>query len=325
MITILAVEVLGAPPVLDYNRLLVGCFGSDLIFVKSTEEAETALNSRSVDILLVNAPTYSTMKLAKIKSSKIKTILYSNLTMEDYALELRGEQNEILDHFVYWRDGSKFSQLELLTTLQKLIRSDIFGLEKYLEAGYALESFPIVGTSSRDELAIAVDTFCHNAYLSANTTRRAKAITEELLMNAIYDAPVAAGLSHYEDKRSDIYTLEPNEQSTLSLGCDSEVLMISVRDPFGAFRREKFYEYATKILHRNDNVRLIDTKSGGAGLGIFKMLYDSQGLIVNIKPGTATEVMAIIELNSKSQGFSKMGRSLHYFNDDRPLEAAPVK
>lgn len=325
MITILAVEVGEAFPVLDQNRLMVGCFGSELIFVQSTEEALHILNTRTIDVLLVNSPIYSLYRCAKDKSKGLKTILFSNITMEEYAAELDGKQTELLDHFVFCRNDNRFSQLELLTTLQKLIRSDIFGLEKYLEAGYAMESFPIVGTASRDILALEVENFCRKANLSANATRRAKAIVEELLMNAIYDAPVAAGLTSYEEKRSDSFTLEVNEQSVLKLGCDSEVLLISVRDPFGAFKREKFYEYASKILLRNDNERLVDTKSGGAGLGIFKMLYDSQGLIVNIWPGTATEVLAIIELNTKSQSFSKAGRSLHYFMQTNPPIEVAIK
>jgi len=325
VITILAVEVMGAPPILDQNRLLVGCFGSDLIFVKSKEDALHILNGRKIDVLLVNSPVHSILRHGKDKSGNMKTILCSSLTMEEYAVELAGEQNDLLDHYIFWRDGNRFSQLELLTTLQKLIRSDIFGLEKYLEAGYAMESFPITGTSSRDVLALEVENFCRNACLSVNATRRAKAISEELLMNAIYDAPVAAGLNHYEEKRADTFTLESDEQSILKLGCDSDVLMISVRDPFGAFTREKFYEYASKILHRHENVQLIDTKSGGAGLGIFKMLYDSHGLIVNIWPGTATEVLAIIELNAKSQSFSKAGRSLHYFTQNSPNPEVAIK
>lgn len=317
---ILAIEHSTGPKLPEYQKLLVGCFQGELTLVQSVEDALNFLNSHRVDILLINSPLYQVLGLAKDLYPTVITILFGNCTIEDYSSELKGEHIKLLDHFIFWREDSSFCLLELLTTLQKIIRKDIFGIEKYLDGGATIVSFPVMGTKSRELLVQEVDDFCKSCSLNSNTTRKAKAITEELIMNAIYDAPIAGGENRYEDKRNLPFELEPKDRSTLTIGCDSEVLLIGIRDPFGAFKREKFFDYANKIIYRYDNERLIDTKVGGAGLGIFKMLYDSNGLILNTVPAVATEVIAIIEMTLKNQAFTKMGRSLHYFSQTPKLD-----
>jgi hypothetical protein len=317
---ILAIEHSTGPKLPEYHKLLVGCFQGELTLVHSVEDALNFINSHRVDVLLINSPLYEVLTLAKNLYPEVATILFGNCTIEDYSTDLKGDHIKLLDHFIFWREDSSFCQLELLTTLQKIIRKDIFGIEKYLDGGATLASFPVMGTMSREQLVQEIEDFCKSCSLNSNTTRKAKAITEELIMNAIYDAPIAGGENRYEDKRNLPFELEPKDRSILTIGCDSEVLLIGIKDPFGAFKREKFFEYANKIIYRYDNERLIDTKVGGAGLGIFKMLYDSNGLILNTSPTQATEVIAIIEMTLKNQAFTKMGRSLHYFSQTPKID-----
>ncbi len=314
MTIILAVEHSSGPKLPEHRKLQVGCFQAELKLFHTVEDAIHFINHHKVDILLVNMPLYPLLSQSKDLYPDLKIILYGNCTIEDYSLELKGDHIRLLDHFIFWREDSSFCQLELLTTLQKIIRGDIFGIAKYLDGGATSATFPVLGTKSRDVLVQEVEDFCRSCALSSNITRKAKAVTEELIMNAIYDAPIAAGKNRYEDMRNLVFELEPGDRSILTIGCDSEVLVIGIRDPFGAFIRDKFFDYANKIVYRYDNERLIDTKVGGAGLGIFKMLYDSNGLVLNVAPGEATEVIAIVEMTLKSQAFAKMGRSLHYFS-----------
>ena len=142
-------------------------------------------------------------------------------------------------------------------------------------------------------------------------------ITEELLMNAIYDAPVAGGKHHYgELPRTESIKLQPEEYSKLSFACDGYIFGVGVADPFGALTRQKLFEYLKKVLRRSDSSNIIDTKKGGAGLGLFKILYSSHSLICNVRPKQQTEVMALIDIQNQVRDFSKMPRSVHYFSVD---------
>ena len=73
------------------------------------------------------------------------------------------------------------------------------------------------------------------------------------------------------------------------------------------------FEATKKSCCRSDSANLIDTKKGGAGLGLFKILYSSHALICNVDPGRKTEVIALIDIQHQVRDFSKMARSVHYF------------
>jgi hypothetical protein len=134
-------------------------------------------------------------------------------------------------------------------------------------------------------------------------------------MNAIYDAPVAGGRTHYDNIERTIHRdLATDEHSFLRYGTDGKTLALSIQDPFGAFKRDKWWQYTRKILKRDDADGLIDTKKGGAGLGIFKMLYSSHGVICNVNPGKMTEVIVLIDLVHPVRDFGVMPRSIHYFS-----------
>ena len=157
-------------------------------------------------------------------------------------------------------------------------------------------------------------TFAEDNRLGQYTSKLVFGITEELLMNAIYDAPVAGGKLHYAElPRTSPIVLQPDEYGKLTFGCDGSVFAISVADPFGALKREKLFQYLKKVLRRSDSANLIDTKKGGAGLGLFKILYSSHALICNVDPGRKTEVIALIDIQHQVRDFSKMARSVHYF------------
>src|SRR5690606_33329964 len=99
-------------------------------------------------------------------------------------------------------------------------------------------------------------------------------ISEELLMDAICDAPVAGGRQNFDQlPRTAVIELQEDEYATLQYGCDGKLFGISVSDPFGALKRDKLFQYLKKVLMRRDSSTLIDNKKGGAGLGIFKILY----------------------------------------------------
>jgi hypothetical protein len=151
--------------------------------------------------------------------------------------------------------------------------------------------------------------------IGKNIGRLAYGICEELLMNAVYDAPIAGGRKHYEQyERYESRYLAPDEWATLKYGVDGRIFAISITDPFGAFVREKWFSYLRKALKRDDSDTLIDTKKNGAGLGLFKMLYSSHGVVCNVDPGKITEVIILISLNQPVRDFVHMPRSIHYFS-----------
>jgi hypothetical protein len=319
--TILALEHPQGPKFPSQSQFRVGTYGSQVTKVSSWAEVQAAYSGKSFDIVLINYPIVQVLEFVKIKNNAVICILFTDMTMRDYSKELGGREDNLLDHIICMNQLSNYSCDELSATLQKLIRNDIFGIDKYLGSAPTVGSFPVKSTAHREELARELREFCELHKLGGSVQRRVNSIAEELIMNSLYDAPVAGGKAHYEDLRDQSFELQPDEYAILQIGFDAELVALGVCDPFGAFSRQKFFSYIKKVLHRDDIEDLIDSKKGGAGLGIFKIMYDANSLILNSQPRVKTELIALLESSEMIQDFDRMGRSVHYFEFNAPVEA----
>ena len=310
------VEIPGSKPLPEASALRVAAAGAEITCVTDIGSALAVLSSDALPpkALVLNAPEGRLLRLVRDLNPKTSTVLVTELTMERYSRELSGGEDVLIDHVIANRQGGVWTINELRVTLQKILRQDFFGVGKYLAPATPLVSHPVRGSADREPNNTAVMAFAKDHRLGDYMSKLIFGITEELLMNAIYDAPVAGGRTHYAElPRTTPIALEPSEYATLSYGCDGSVFAVAVADPFGALSKPKLYQYLKKILRRSDSANLIDTKKGGAGLGLFKILYSSHALVCNVQPGARTEVISLIDTQQQVRDFSKMPRSIHYF------------
>lgn len=315
---VLYVDSAGAMQLPDATALRVAANDAEIISVTDPIAAIAAIETTdNLDIVVANVPDFELFSRVRVKQPRALSVLVSDNTMEQYSRELNGKEDTLLDNFIANRTPSDWTINELRVTIQKILRQDFFGLEKYLAPGTPITKLSVRGSTDRDDYNAVVMKYAEENRLGQYMAKLVFGITEELLMNAIYDAPVAGGRHHYGDlPRTTVVELKPDEYSELRFGCDSHVFGISVQDPFGALTRPKLFQYLKKVLRRTDSTNLIDTKKGGAGLGLFKILYSSHSLVCNVELEKRTEVMALIDLKHQVRDFSKMARSVHYFAAD---------
>lgn len=314
--TVLYVDIPGRKPLPEASVLRVTGTGAEIVGVTDPKSAMAVIKTtENLSVMVTNTPALEVFQLARKLQPKMRTVLVTESTMEQYSRLLSGAEDELIDHVIANRIPGQWTINELRVTVQKILREDIFGIDKYLAPATLIQELTVRGSNDRESFNTMVMNFAEENRLGQYMAKLVFGITEELLMNAIYDAPVAGGRHHYgELPRTTSVELRPHEYSTLRYGCDGSVFGISVADPFGALTREKLFQYLKKVLRRTDSTNLIDTKKGGAGLGLFKILYSSHSLIVNVQPGKRTEVMALIDIQHQVRDFSKMARSVHYFS-----------
>jgi hypothetical protein len=278
---------------------------------------EALTNTSEYHVIVSNAPILLVFTEARARHPKASTILVTDSPMKTYSAALDDREDQLVDHVIANRTRESWTVHELRITVQKLLTRDIFGIEKYLAPGTKVHESCIKGSNDRDVYNKAVMTFVSNCKLGQHTAKMAFGISEELLMNMIYDAPAAAGIEHYAQlPRTASINLEPHEFGALTYGCDGRILAIGASDPFGALSRAKLFQYLRKVLKRDDSQHLIDSKKGGAGLGLFKILYSSHGIVCNVAKKKRTEIMAIIDVEEQLRDFSTMARSIHFFDGD---------
>jgi hypothetical protein len=145
---------------------------------------------------------------------------------------------------------------------------------------------------------------------------RIESVTDELLMNALYDAPaIHHGSSRHArvEKRAD--TLRPAEEAALlHYASDGRYLAVSVRDDYGELHKDAILEHVSRARAERGRPLLSQSETGGAGLGIYFILSAATRFIANIQPGERTEVICLFDLRQDGRTARTCAQSLHIFH-----------
>lgn len=202
---------------------------------------------------------------------------------------------------------------ELVVTVEKILRNDVFGLEKYLTWGIEPELEVLTSSREKDQKLTLLASFADTLGLPSRLTTLAKGVADELLMNAVYNAPVdAEGRPRYAHlPRTERIDLGPGEEVDLRWACDGRHLAISVTDPFGSLEVNTIRQYLARCFARGDDQ--MATHGGGAGMGLFYIFTSLSQLIVNIDPGQRTEVIGLLDVTGSYRDFAQRPKSFNVF------------
>lgn len=182
----------------------------------------------------------------------------------------------------------------------------------------AFAEFRPSNSRTRDLVASELMALAERAGAPGRLTGRIGESAHELLMNAIYDAPV----NHYgqpryaQDRRAEVQ-LEPHEIPTARFACDGTLLAIQVVDPFGRLTRDHVLR---SVLRGQAGARastsspMLDTSNGGAGLGLWRIYATAALTIVEVVPGHSTSVTAVFDIDVSPREARTMPSSLHLFD-----------
>ncbi len=126
--------------------------------------------------------------------------------------------------------------------------------------------------------------------VSSRTIQLLRDAAEELLTNAFYDAPVAAGVVTHPIPRTQDVTLSEESACDLVYGCRDDLAIVRVKDPFGSLTRERLVEVLTRCARTDMQVE-VDETMGGAGLGLWRLFTVSTFLAVSVVPNHHTEFL----------------------------------
>lgn len=279
---------------------------------KSTVEAETLFFENDYSIIFLSTDSLSFAKtLEKEDSLKTEVVLVTDGESKDYIQNMT--KYPFLTNIIARREEDRaFNIRSITTTLNKMITKDIFGLDKYLNWGVEIKTFSINSSVQRREVNDQVVEYLTNLGLRSSVKTKASSVLEEMLMNAIYDAPVdEKGDTLYNNlSRTVEVNLSTEQAPTIKVATDGLFLALSVADPFGAFKKETIFKYLENNYYNlNENMNK-ELGKGGAGKGLYMITEQSDLVIYNVKKGSRTEVIALFDL---SPNRSSSTPSVHYF------------
>jgi hypothetical protein len=187
----------------------------------------------------------------------------------------------------------------VFVTAQKLLTGDIFGIEKYLPAGTPVHYARLRDFDGRSRAIETVLGFAEEARMRRQVRTAIGSVCEELLMNALYDAPVdAAGRPMFAD-------IEPHHRRetrsprpvSIRYAATEQLFAIAVRDRFGRLAKNTMLSYIDKCI---SSPMQIDRKTYGAGLGLYLVANAAASYVVNVAYGIATEVVCTFDRGAKT-------------------------
>lgn len=275
------------------------------------EDAEIRIKTAtSVDVLVCNDIVPSLLKAYHRKFPSGHVVIVSGMPIEPLWRLLETAGLGFINHVIANQFDADWAIHDLRITLQKILNGDYFGLEKYLGPSAHLHEQRVTLEDDRDVINRKVMEHAETCGASSYASRFVYGVCEELLMNALLDAPRAAQTHSGGAAPSSGKLREAN----LRYGYDGRWFAVSVSDPFGSFDRDKLFHYVKKVALPKDSRILIDTKEEGAGLGIYKILFSSHGFVCQVAPGKLTETIVLFDLHLKVRNFEKMARSIHFFD-----------
>jgi hypothetical protein len=271
------------------RRTLSGA-GSVVEFVS----VETA-DSLPADLLVVDADSRAKLDLVRLAERTGAQVLVVGLSLaESEALELlRGQR---LNHVLDAPDHGA-----LVVTSGKLRQNDIFGVEKYLAWGALVHERSVQSYDDKRQALAELVQFAADAGARRQVAARIEAVADELLMNALYDAPaVRRGVAPTP--------VDPEVPALLRYACDGRTLGVAVRDRYGELTKEAILDSVTRARAQRRPQAV-----GGAGLGLFMVVSSVVRFVANIDPGRLTEVIGLFDLDATGREVESWARSLHVF------------
>jgi hypothetical protein len=230
--------------------------------------------------------------LPKLRDQAHVTIVTPKASLTELTAYLRDER---INHVVV---GDELED-GVHVTAQKLLTGDIFGIEKYLPPGTPVHYERIRDFEGRGRAIQTVLDFAEQSKMRRQVRSAIGQVCEELLMNALYDAPVdAEGKQVFAD-------IDPHDRTktksprpvSIRYAASEDGFAVAVRDRFGRLAKNTILSYIEKCLHSPDQ---IDRKTYGAGLGLYLVANAAATYVVNVAYGVATEVVCTFDRGAKA-------------------------
>ncbi len=257
------------------------------------------------------------VKLGQLIAENGKIIMLGDSLEDEEVVQLL--RSSTVDHLI--TDVEQLDEVELVVTSVKLASGDIFGLEKYLAWGVKVHEREVTTYEDKRVALLTVAQHAKEVGARRHVIGKIESVTDELLMNALYDAPAAAKgnrpLQHTGEMPA--LTSAANRQEEVALlryACDGRYFAISVQDNYGELHKEAILDNVMRARAERGAPRLGDdppTGGGGAGLGLYFILSSVTRFIANVSSHKKTEVVCLFDLKESGRDAPSCARSLHIF------------
>jgi hypothetical protein len=242
-----------------------------------------------------------------------RSLRYLIETSTDERSESRGDRARRLsiDHVLGRRNFESAPQAwEIMMLARRLLGGPTPPLGAYLDWGFRVVDIDVRATDDREAAQAEIHDFVGALQVPRRVAEMFGELGDELIMNAIYDAPVDGdGRPKYAGDRKAQVVLAAHERPVMRIATDGSRLALQVRDPFGRLERRHVFEGLARGLAGGE----MDRAHGGAGLGLLVCHNASSAMFFDVASRRHTEVTALFDLDMNLREFRTQAKSLHFW------------
>lgn len=153
--------------------------------------------------------------------------------------------------------------------------------------------------SKRAERLERMSEYLDGKGIGTRTVQLLRDAAEEMLTNAFYDAPVAAGALDHAISRTQDVSLPDDSACDMVYGCRDDLAVVRVRDPFGSLTRARLVEVLQRCSRTDMKVE-VDETMGGAGLGLWRIFSVASFAAISVVNNRHTEFL--VGIGKKAPG-----------------------
>lgn len=291
--------------------------GLSLKHVTDPNEGAALINQDEIEIVLVDASSekqYQAFENAiqntvGLFSDKISTNGIHFLSSEDLDRSQYLIQSPLFGHFVMRnynnpKDAGQHYGLTVKATLAQ--RST--GLSSLLKAGSKIQVIKLTLSSQKYKAVEAVKAYLIAAHFQSRMATVIANAVDELLMNAMFDAPVDnLGKPLYTTThRATDLKLEGKSAVEMHVGFDGQYVGISTIDHFGSLDKVKLLSHISKF-YANEEYK-VRTSTAGAGIGLATVFRSGGSFFFISESRVQTEVVVFFKRTDNFREFKDQFR-----------------
>lgn len=286
--------------------------GVQLEMAESLEEAKEKLSQGRFDIFMFSEDFLSLTDFAKETNPRINFVYVTSKDIPQYVPTLL--KQDFFPNVVNRDEEDKqFTIKNYVTTVSKLASGNYFGLEKYISWGVEVKEVEVKDSDHRSQVIADMDEYFSHSGIRASNRGRLSVVAEELLMNAIYDAPRdknGKALYNHKDRTQKVELSEAH-RPIFRYATDGVLMAVSITDPFGALDAQTLFAYLEKCYTSQGSLNDGRTDKGGGGRGLHQIIENSDLVVFNVDPQKRTEVIALFNADQKQA--ADRNPNLHFF------------
>jgi hypothetical protein len=287
--------------------------GLNVIHVQDLMEGVRTIAEKEVAVTFIDASsqkTYETLEKALqesvgLFSDKLNPNFIHFLSNQDFDVAEYLCKSPLFGHFIY--KNYQASPIEAGQHYGRIIRATLldraFGLSQIVDPGTKVQTVKIINSGQKTDAVEAVRSFATAAKFQDRMASIIANAVDELLLNAIYDAPVdQLGKPIYSTiSRSTLLELKGNAEVQMCVSFDGKYIAVTVTDQHGSLLKSKLLTHLSKV-YVNEEYK-VKSSVAGAGIGLANVFLTGGSFFFASETGSKTEVTIFFQRTGNYREF----------------------